>query len=771
MLADPKAAIEKAAAAERSTGQVSAPRQRALMLATAEWLRGEAYARLNDMGSAQPIIAKALSDVARLAPRSKLHADLLLSSGGINIAFARVAEALNDFQSAHSIFVDLKEERSQSKALQAIATLYGSANDYTTALRYYDQALSVYRADPNLLISLYNNRANALRELNRNEDAERQYREAIGLARQLDSPLLTVMVLGNIAETRLAGGDLAGAQRAINDGFAISARNDVAGYRKWLFAIAARAAYQRRDYPRATALIEQRFAGEDFAKAELLDREAHQTAFDIYRATGRNDLALAHLATLKRLDDEATKLARSTNAALMAARFDFANQELKIAQLRQEELRRNVAFERDRAHTQRSVFLGAAGGAFVVMAMLLFALFTSRKARERVQGANADLAVTNDALGKALAAKTEFLATTSHEIRTPLNGILGMTQVMLADATLRADMRDRLGIVHGAGITMRALVDDILDVAKMETGNLTIEDAPFDLAATITESTRLWDDQVAAKGVAFVRDLGECPRMIRGDAARVRQIVFNLLSNAIKFTGAGEIGLAIHTAGDRYHIVVTDTGVGIPADKLDAIFDSFRQADTSTTRHFGGTGLGLAICRNLAQAMKGDVTVDSVEGQGARFTVDLPLTLADERSDAAVPLAGTPAFLVVDGNPITRAMLRTVLLPRAGTVEAMSSLDQVIARVGEGGVTGVLIDDGVVREAVDRDTLRRLVEVIEGPVTLLSTIPVDPACQALHDLGLARIIAKPITGAQLALALFGDRDVTGINTPLVSEAA
>ena len=159
--------------------------------------------------------------------------------------------------------------------------------------------------------------------------------------------------------------------------------------------------------------------------------------------------------------------------------------------------------------------------------------------------ANDDLAVTNAALSKALAAKTEFLATTSHEIRTPLNGILGMTQVMLADQTLIESDAARIGLVSCMvpGITMRALVNDILDIAKMETGNLDNRGcAPFNVCATVTDAARMWEEQARAKGPVVHRSLlGGCPAMIMGDAVRIRQIVFNLLSNALKFTKAGHV--------------------------------------------------------------------------------------------------------------------------------------------------------------------------------------------------------------------------------------
>ena len=530
-------------------------------------------------------------------------------------------------------------------------------------------------------------------------------------------------------------------------------------WRPQVLAVAAQIALQRRDYARARALIAQRFAGVDPTTTTLAFREAHQTAYETYRALGETEQALVHLAALKRLDDKATTLATSTSTALMAARFDFANQELRITKLRYDEGQRAVAYERANAQTQRYMFLGGAIATAVVIGLLVFALVTSRRSRLRVDAANEDLADTNCALAKALAAKTEFLATTSHEIRTPLNGILGMTQVMLADGTIGSATRDRLGIVHGAGLTMRALVDDILDVAKMETGNLTIERVPFDLAVTIRDATRLWEDQAKAKGVAFARDLERCPEMIEGDAARVRQIAFNLLSNALKFTPVGRITLTVEPDGhDRYRIVIADTGIGIPPEKREEIFESFRQADAGTTRQFGGTGLGLAICRNLARAMGGDISVESVVGTGSTFTVSLPLIHAP--APAAGETAGheAPGILIVDRNPISRAMLRALMLPHCETVIFAASIMDAITDFSAMHISRILLDDMTVRAdpepLLSLGRLSALAHDHDVHVALLWAVTAEQEQDELVATGVDLVIVKPVTGADLSDQLF-----------------
>jgi signal transduction histidine kinase/CheY-like chemotaxis protein len=768
MLSNPPKTVEHALAAERMADRLPPSQSRSVKQGTAIWLRGEALARMNDVAAAAPLIERAVRIASRAAPGSHLQGDALLASAWINTAQGDVAQALGDYQRAHAIFRAQGDTRSQAKALQSIGALYGDANDFTAALRYFDQALAVYKGDPMLALTLYNNRGNALKDLKRPREAEAQYARALALTGQMNMPLLRVLVLANIAEARLMSNDVTGAERAIDQGLRLSTRGEGAGFRKLLIASAAQAAFQRGQIDKAARLIGERFADEDLAKTTLPDREAHRTAYTIYRAAGEHDLALTHLAALKRLDDEATTLARSTSAALMAARFDFANQEVKIANLQRDEARRSVAAEQARTRTQRSIFLGVVGAIAVIAALLAAGIVTLRRSRNQVRAANDDLAVTNNALGKALAAKTEFLAMTSHEIRTPLNGILGMTEVMLADRNIVDATRDRLTVVHSAGVTMRTLVDDILDVAKIETGNLVIEKAPFDLKAMLVEASRLWEDQAEAKGLAFVRAFDDCPRMIVGDAVRLRQVVFNLMSNALKFTEHGRVTLTVDATDDRFRIWVADTGVGIPADKRDEIFESFRQADASTTRRFGGTGLGLTICRDLARAMGGDVTVSGEPGEGSCFTVDLPLIHAaackalDARHDQS------DCLLIVDRNPITRSMLKTLLAPHARGVALATTRDEALSMVEHGGVERMLVDATIIMEAADPEAAVAELATAGRDIPLILLWPAGTEAEraALVVNGRFTSIVKPISGSELVATMYPRGEAA-----LVSQAA
>ncbi len=706
--------------------------------------------RLGQLDLAKPAIDEAAELALAHAQRSKLQADIMLTQGGIAAAQLRVAEALVFYQQSHKIYRFLGDERGQAMALVVIAALYSDAKDYAGALRYLDQARQDYRVDDSLSMVILNNRAVTFGELGRYKDAEVQLRGALALARMLKSSGLQAQVYRNLARYQLRSANIPAATRSISLAGRVLPNPDDTD-RRSLLSVSAQAALQQGDVARAGQLIGESFAGVDLSRTTIVQREAHQTAFETYRALGEAERALAHLVALKRLDDEATKLATTTSTALMGARFDFANQELRIATLKANDLQRKVLFERAQARTQRWILIGTVAATAIIIALLGIWLFTLQRSRNAIRAANDDLAETNAALGKALTAKTEFLATTSHEIRTPLNGILGMTEVMLTDRGLSADLRDRLGVVHGAGITMRALVDDILDVAKMETGRLTIEQAPYDLEATIRDASRLWEEQAAAKGLSFALALGECPRWVQGDAARVRQIVFNLLSNAMKFTQAGSVGLSGWCEGEMLHIRVRDTGIGIPPDKLEDIFESFRQADASTTRRFGGTGLGLAICRNLARAMGGDVAVASRVGEGTDFTLTLPLVRA--AAPDAVEIPDERVLLVVDRNPIQRAMWRS-LFAAHGAVAFAASAEDAATRMAQGHVAAVLVDEASVR---DEGAVEAIAAAARGgpPVALLWPAPDPERIAAWKAAGITQVIAKPVAGAAVVAALFG----------------
>ena len=774
LVAEPEEGLRQSAELERAAILRDGANSR--LAAASIWLQAEAYARLDEFAKARTEIRRALAIVQKMQPRIALEGDILRTRGDIASDEGAVAAALADYQAAYRIYQQSRDARGQAMALLSIGALYRQGADFDSALRYYDQAIDAYAADPPLLVSLLNNRGNVLSEMGRYRPALTDQQRALDLARKLKNPAFEARILGNVARAQRAAGQVDEAWRSISSGLRLARAEHADAVLKQLETLAGRIAIDRGDLEVAVALVDRAFAGVDLTTTPLTARDNHRNAYGVYAAAGETAKALAHLEALDRLNEQATQLTTSTKTALMSARFDFQNQELRIARLKQEELRRNVAFERESARFQRILFASIAAAVAVLVALLIFGVVTLRRSRNAIRLANIDLASTNAALEQALKAKGNFLATTSHEIRTPLNGILGMAQVMLRDDRLTPEMRDRIDIIHDAGVTMRSLVDDILDVAKMQSGKLAVERVPTDLIATIEDVARLWRRQAEDRELGFVFELGEVPRWVEGDPVRLRQILFNLLSNALKFTESGEIALRAAANGDRIAIAVADTGIGIAPDRLERVFESFEQADNSTTRRFGGTGLGLTICRHLARAMGGDIGVSSRPGEGATFTLDLPLVPALPGSSALPDLrdvaAAGDSLLVLERNPIARGMMRTLFAAHVGETVFVDDARALRDRMAVVGARAVLVDTASLI-AGSQDPVADLASLAElGRQRAVRLVVMSRPQDEIRLAGQqVTTLQKPVSATQLIDALFVVSKEGALADSLVPDAA
>ncbi len=759
MMGDPQAALT--ASRQALALAPNGPGDAALRTATAQWLQAEALIRTNHAHDAIPIIGQALKVTAQRDPKGVLHGDLLTAEGSAMSSLGDVQKALEDYQGAFDLFRAANDPRGQAKALQYIGSIYQDAGDYERVLKYYAQSAETYKADPVLLVSALNNKARALEQLGRHEEAIAAFRSALGVARQMGSAALQADIDSNLAAAEVKAGRLAEAEADVQRGLALAAA--APEERPGLWGVAAEVAVKRGALQQARQLLERTFAGVDLKTTTMDYRDFHEVAYQTYSALGQDHLALQHLRAFKRLDDAARSVAASTNAALMAARFDFANQDLKIAKLKAGQLQRDVELGRQR----NTITSGLLGGSALILVLLTLGFFSLRRSRNEVRAANVSLRSSNQALEKALKAKTDFLATTSHEIRTPLNGILGMTQVLLADRKLEAGLKDKIALVHGAGETMRALVDDILDLAKMETGNLTVERTDIDLRSIMDETGRLWSEKARSKGLELEVEVEDGLHRIVEDGGRLRQIVFNLMSNAIKFTETGRVKLTARSeradAGERLLIEVADTGIGIPRERFEDIFDSFSQVDTSVTRQYGGTGLGLAICRDLTEAMSGSIGVASEIGSGSVFTVILPLRRSVEveapeprvQAEGRARELGACRLLIIEANPLAQSVLRSTFGARVRELEITASADEALQAMGLGVFDHVLADGAALGGAED-ERLSRLSAISaagEAAVSVMWPSPDEATRTRILAAGAVQVLAKPIAPADLAAAL------------------
>jgi len=359
---------------------------------------------------------------------------------------------------------------------------------------------------------------------------------------------------------------------------------------------------------------------------------------------------------------------------------------------------------------------------------------------------------------QASQAKTRFLATLSHEVRTPMTGVLGMTELLLG-TPLQARQRGYAESIRNAGQHLLRLVNDTLDLARIEADKLQLEDIPFDLRALLQEVCQLLAPLAQAKGLAFHCDIAQdLPRGLRCDAHRVRQILLNLGSNAIKFTERGDVvlrALALSSPGVR--LEVADTGTGLDTAQQARLFQRFEQAEGArTAARYGGSGLGLAICRELAAAMGGTIGVDSVPGHGACFHVELPLpvaAIADARIDDTRERHAIRHILLVEDDPISAEAVRGLLQARGHAVTHAPHGLAVLSALQAMPHDLAFVDLGL--PGIDGFALARLLRE-QGhtlPLVALTARADADAEQDARAAGMAVFLRKPVTGDMLAGAI------------------
>ena len=401
MMGDPETALRHARAIIALSAATRDPVARQIEAATGYWLEGEALIRVNRPEEARPAIDRGMAIATRHANRTKLHADLLKARAALSLVTSNVQPALADLVAAHGMYQALGEPRSQAIVLQNLGSIYLDARDFERALRYYEQANEVYSDDPALMLAAHNNRGNALRELGRYADAAREFETALAAARQMESGLLEARILSNLGSTQVLAGELDRAEATVQLGLRISHRS-AAGWEPYLWGVRAQIALARNDLATARRYIERTFAGVDLAESTLPFREFHDAARTIYYRVGDTAAAFQHLAAFKRLDDEARNIAASNNAALTAARFDSANQELRIARLKAGQLQREAALAASQERLKRVTLIGLIGvlTALTIFAIGFFAFRAVQRSRNRVAEINVKLnhAARHDAL-------------------------------------------------------------------------------------------------------------------------------------------------------------------------------------------------------------------------------------------------------------------------------------------------------------------------------------------------------------------------------------
>jgi len=734
-----------------------------VLRAKAHMAKGEALLRDGRMGRAFDDLRAALQLVDESADPSMaafLHArigDGIVRMGGLTGAAQRYEEVLRIGRGAAIT------DRLLLHAHAALAFIANDAEQWVTAVEHHEAALQLARS-----LGDAGMQARALQGLamiaDRRGDVHRareQYRQAEALLEshpQLAGDLITMRLA--LGESLFASGATSDARAQLRSAMQMADSLEAydAAARARLFLAAA----SDSDHRAALDLLDETDAIAKRHGFAIIRKEAALDRADRLAALGRHQEALGQV-------QEALRLADSLNLAFWAEgqrrqrqRSEVALKDRDIADL---EVQKSE--QQERIVVQRELLLVTTVAAIIVLVLTFFAYRAyrlQRRAAREIELAHAETLREKQRAEESERAKDRFLANMSHEVRTPLNAIIGFTDILLQE---HRDARTRgfLEAVQGAGENLLVVINDLLDLGRMEAGRLSLVQEPFDLRATVQRAAQLLEHRARERGNEVVVDIDEAaPHWVIGDGARLSQILLNLMGNALKFTEEGEVRVSILRDGGDLRIRVSDTGIGIPKDKLGAIFDRFTQVDVTDQRRHGGAGLGLSIVKELVVLHHGRIEAQSEPGKGSTFTVWLPYAATQEPQAEAITEAQRPStaslrgrvVLVAEDNELN-AIVTTEVLKRhypGARVEVVedgrAAVDRLLRDAGE--IALVLMDvqmpvlDGI---SATRELRASAHPIARVPIIALTASVLPADLSRCIEAGMDACVSKPFRAMEL----------------------
>lgn len=603
---------------------------------------------LEKMGSYELALQAFASALAgfQVVKDDRRAADSLIGLGLVNFRLNRSEDAAKFWEHAREIYQRLGDGPGEARLLNNLGVLAKNRRDFARALEYYQQAEVIQNRAHNTraLADLANNMGILAYDMKDRQAALANHLRALALRESMEDKAAIADSCYNLAE---------------------------------YFLNEKQPSLARPYMDRATALAREAAARYLLVDLDELESMALEQAGDPVKALAR--YKAFHQGRKALMTEDATK-----KAAEMRERYETDRQAKQIELLQKEQAVRQARLR---------MLVGGSLSLLAVLVLLAARYRLKVRTGRKIEAQNRDLDEVNRHLAKANAFKTMVLASTSHELRTPVNAILGLTGLLRQGYLPDSERHRYLETIHHSADGLLHLLNDILDVGKIEAGKLEVELIPMDLRQVLEDAVWLLQPKALEKGLEITVTIDpELPGILVGDPNRIRQMALNLVSNAVKFTRTGSVTCQLsvlerHSDQARVRFQVTDTGPGIPADVQAKLFAAYAQGDASTVRHFGGTGLGLYITRQLAHLMGGQVGLESQEGVGSRFWVELSLDIglqapfAQERLPAAAFLGFRGRVLVADDNlgnrMVAEALLKREGLEVVGVEHGQAALDKL----------------------------------------------------------------------------------------------